>query len=73
VEDELARSEGERSRWLKRVDGFLSTMSWDHTHERMSALLSQVLLNAREIREVPLTNVRRSTALTSHYNVAMEA
>jgi glycosyltransferase involved in cell wall biosynthesis len=73
VEDELARSEGERSRWLKRVDGFLSTMSWDRTHERMSALLSQVLLNACEIREVPLTNVRRSTALTSHYNVAMEA
>ncbi len=73
VENELARPEAERGRWLKRVDGFLSTMSWDRTHERMSALISQVLLNALEVREMPLANVRRAAAITTRYNVAMEA
>ena len=73
VEHELARSESEHSRWLKRVDGFLSTMSWDRTHERMSALISQVIVNAVEVREVPLANARRAAAVTSRYNVAMEA
>jgi hypothetical protein len=73
VEGELARSDVERSRWLKRVDGFLSTMSWDRTHERMSALISQVIVNASEVREVPIANVRRAAAVTSRYNVALEA
>jgi glycosyltransferase involved in cell wall biosynthesis len=73
VEGELARSDVERSRWLKRVDGFLSTMSWDRTHERMSALISQVIVNASEVREVPVANVRRAAAVTSRYNVALEA
>ena len=73
VERELARSEHERSRWLKRVDGFLSTMSWDRTHERMSALISQVIVNASEVREIPLANTRRAATSTSRYNVALEA
>ncbi len=39
IEMEIARSASDRTRWLKRVDGFLSTMSWDRTQERMSALI----------------------------------
>jgi UDP-galactopyranose mutase len=73
VERELACSESERSRWLRRVDGFLSTMSWDRTYERMSALISQVVMNATEVREVPLANARRAATITTRYNVAMEA
>jgi glycosyltransferase involved in cell wall biosynthesis len=73
IESELARSAMERSRWLKRVDGFLSTMSWDRTHERMSALISQAIVNAGEVREAPIANVRRAAAATSRYNVALEA
>jgi glycosyltransferase involved in cell wall biosynthesis len=73
VENELDRSTIERNRWLKRVDGFLSTMSWDRTHERMSALIAQVIVNAAEVREVPIANVRRAAKATPRYDVAMEA
>jgi UDP-galactopyranose mutase len=73
VEAELDRSALDRSRWLKRVDGFLSTMSWDRTHERMSALITQVVMNAAEVREVPIANVRRAASVASRYDVAMEA
>jgi glycosyltransferase involved in cell wall biosynthesis len=73
VESELGRSAMERNRWLKRVDGFLSTMSWDRTHQRMSALISQAIVNAGEVREVPIANVRRAAGVTSRYNVALEA
>jgi UDP-galactopyranose mutase len=73
VESELDRSALDRSRWLKRVDGFLSTMSWDRTHERMSALIAQVIMNAREVREVPIANVRRVVSVASRYDIAMEA
>jgi UDP-galactopyranose mutase len=73
VESELNRSTVDRSRWLKRVDGFLSTMSWDRTHERMSALITQVIMNACEVREVPIANVRRAPSVASHYDIAMEA
>jgi UDP-galactopyranose mutase len=73
VESELNRSKAERGRWLKRVDGFLSTMSWDRTHERMSALITQVIMNQLEVREVPIANVRRAATVPSRYDVAMEA
>jgi glycosyltransferase involved in cell wall biosynthesis len=73
VESELDRSALDRSRWLKRVDGFLSTMSWDRTHERMSALIAQVIMNACEVREVPIANVRRVASVASRYDIAMEA
>jgi glycosyltransferase involved in cell wall biosynthesis len=73
VEAELDRSKAERGRWLKRVDGFLSTMSWDRTHERMSALITQVVMNELEVREVPIANVRRAATVTSRYDVALEA
>ena len=70
VEDELACPEPERGRWLKRVDGFLSTMSWDRTHERMGALIAQALSDVREVREMPL---RRAAPVRARYNLAMEA
>ena len=73
VEHELNCSKMERGRWLKRVDGFLSTMSWDRTHERMSALIAEVIMNAREAREVPIANVRRVATIASRYDVALEA
>jgi UDP-galactopyranose mutase len=74
VEIELGRTTLERGQWLKRVDGFLSTMSWDRTYERMSALISKVIANAGEIRklprEVPVANVRR---VATTFGVVMEA
>jgi hypothetical protein len=30
-------------------------------------------MNASEVREVPIANVRRAAAVTSRYNVALEA
>jgi len=76
VERELDRSSAERSRWFKRVDGFLSTMSWDRTHDKMRELISQLITNAAETREVPLATVRRVATvapLTPRFDVAMEA
>jgi glycosyltransferase involved in cell wall biosynthesis len=73
IERELARSESERARWLERVDNFLSTMSWDRTYQRMSALISQVIVNASEVRDIPLVNARRVSAVAPRFNVAMEA
>jgi UDP-galactopyranose mutase len=73
IDAELDRSDTERARWLKRVDGFLSTMSWDRTQEKMSALITQVVLNARELREVPVASKRRVSAVASRFDVALEA
>jgi hypothetical protein len=73
IEAELERSATERARWLKRVDGFLSTMSWDRTQEKMSALITQVVLNARELREVPVASKRRVSTIASRFDVALEA
>jgi UDP-galactopyranose mutase len=41
--EELLAGEGSRSEWLKRVDQFLSTMSWDETWARMSKLIDDTL------------------------------
>jgi hypothetical protein len=77
VESELGRSTLERSRWLTCVDGFLSTMSWDRTYEKMSALISKVITDAGEIRKLPrevaVANVRRIATVASSYGAAMEA
>jgi UDP-galactopyranose mutase len=40
---EKALAESDRAEWLKRVDLFLSNMSWDETWSRMSGLIDQVL------------------------------
>jgi len=77
VEAELDRTTSERNHWLKRVDGFLSTMSWDRTHERMNALIAKVIADAGEIRtlprEVPVASVRRAATAASSFGAAMEA
>jgi glycosyltransferase involved in cell wall biosynthesis len=77
VKLEIERPAEERRRWLKRVDGFLSTMSWDRTHQRMSALISDAITSTTEIRklpgEAPLANVRRVAAVVPRYGAAMEA
>ncbi|MBK5189390.1 MAG: glycosyltransferase family 1 protein, partial [Gemmatimonadaceae bacterium] len=59
VERALERSDDERRAWLKRVDGFLSTISWDRTFERMSALIAAAIFNETEARELPVAHVRR--------------
>lgn len=48
LERALARSD--RSEWLNRVDAFLSSMSWDETWLRMSALIDRVLEQKRPAR-----------------------
>lgn len=72
IEMQLALTETARVKWLKRVDGFLSTMSWDRTYERMSALIAELVTNDSEAREIPVSHVRR-VASRSRYDVALEA
>ncbi|HEV7705306.1 MAG TPA: glycosyltransferase [Gemmatimonadaceae bacterium] len=75
VESLLARSHGEERKWLKRVDGFLSTMSWDRTFERMSALIAQSIANDEETRaaQTAHAHTRRMSRIASPRDVALEA
>src|SRR5665647_125124 len=75
VEILLARPSGELRKWLKRVDGFLSTMSWDRTFERMSALIAEAVANGEEVRAARTAHAhpRRVISTTSSFDVAMEA
>jgi UDP-galactopyranose mutase len=74
VESLLARSSGEQGRWLKRVDGFLSTMSWDRTFERMSALITDAVANRDEARAAQTAHAHtRRTPAAAHFDVALEA
>jgi glycosyltransferase involved in cell wall biosynthesis len=75
VESLLARSHGEHRNWLKRVDGFLSTISWDRTFERMSALISQSIANDEETRvaQTAPAHTRRMARTSSQRDVALEA
>ena len=75
VESLLARSNGEQRKWLKRVDGFLSTMSWDRTFERMSALIAQSIANDDEARaaQAAHAHARRVAPASSKFDVALEA
>lgn len=44
--DELLKSEeADRTQWLKAVDGFLATMSWDDTWAQMSRLIDEAVAN----------------------------
>ena len=43
--DDLLKSEADRSQWLKTVDGFLATMSWDETWAQMSRLIDEAVAN----------------------------
>jgi UDP-galactopyranose mutase len=76
VESLLTRSSGDERRWLKRVDGFLSTMSWERTFERMSVLIARSIDgDAKEARPEPAApaHARRTVPAASHFDVAMEA
>jgi UDP-galactopyranose mutase len=74
VESLLARSSGDQRRWLKRVDGFLSTMSWERTFERMSALIARSIDNdEREARSAPAAHARHAVSAATHFDVALEA
>lgn len=43
--DDLLKSEANRTQWLKAVDGFLATMSWDETWAQMSRLIDEAVAN----------------------------
>ena len=43
--DDLLKSEANRTQWLKTVDGFLATMSWDETWAQMSRLIDEAVAN----------------------------
>jgi glycosyltransferase involved in cell wall biosynthesis len=76
VESLLTRTSGDERRWLKRVDGFLSTMSWERTFERMSALIARsVNGDEKEARTEPAAaaHARRTVPVASHFDVALEA
>jgi UDP-galactopyranose mutase len=73
VERLLTRSHSEHRKWLKRVDGFLSTMSWDRTFERMSALIAQSIANEDETRAALTAHSRRIAPASSQLDVALEA
>jgi len=43
--DDLLKSKANRPQWLKTVDGFLGTMSWDETWAQMSRLIDEAVAN----------------------------
>lgn len=43
--DDLLKADADRTHWLKTVDGFLATMSWDETWARMSRLIDEAVAN----------------------------
>ena len=56
AQDLLGNSQA-RFHWLKRVDDFLSDMSWDQTWSQMSRLLNQVVAARRDSIARPSTTV----------------
>lgn len=53
IESALAMN-GEKGRWLRSVDEFLATVSWDDTWKRMRALMAAELRN-REVDQVDVS------------------
>jgi UDP-galactopyranose mutase len=52
--DEIFAGEDERSEWLKRVDEFLSHISWNETWSRMSLLIDNVVSSRRGLASQPI-------------------
>lgn len=75
IEAELARSDSDRRKWKSRVDGFLSTMSWDRTYEQMAALIAQAVVTQPESegRDAKITPLRRAVPAAQRFDIAMEA
>jgi len=49
IERALAQSPDERARWMTRVDGFLSTVSWDATYRKMATLVNGLVQDQRDM------------------------
>lgn len=75
IDAELARSASDRRKWRSRVDGFLSTMSWDRTQQQMASLIVQAIAqeSVKSLPEVEVTPLRRPASIVSRFDVAMEA
>jgi UDP-galactopyranose mutase len=67
VEAILAEDDKQRSSWLKRVDAFLSGMSWDETWARMSELIDNaVAANAAvPVSTLPAAGLKSIAATTT--------
>lgn len=53
VEESLQQGESERTEWLRRVDSFLSTMSWDDTWSRMREMIENATAKNRAKANAP--------------------
>jgi UDP-galactopyranose mutase len=53
VEESLQQGESERTKWLRRVDSFLSTMSWDDTWSRMREMIENATAKNRAKGNAP--------------------
>ena len=73
VEGELARPDDVRRSWLTRVDGFLSTMSWDRTHRQMAALISRADTDDADARASVIASARQAVSAGTRYDLALEA
>jgi UDP-galactopyranose mutase len=73
VEGALAQPADLRRQWLKRIDGFLSTMSWDRTHERMAALIEPPDAASRGAPEAVAISAKRAASTITRLDVALEA
>ncbi len=75
VESELTLSEAARADWMMRVDDFLSTMSWDRTHDQMAALIAQAIVLGVEsrARSAAAAPHRRAAAALTRFDVALES
>ena len=62
IEEVLGQSQEERSEWLKRVDSFLSTMSWDDTWNQMSELIDSIESQQRVKVTAPAQAARTQAA-----------
>jgi UDP-galactopyranose mutase len=70
VEAILAEDDDQRSNWLKRVDAFLSGMSWDETWARMSQLIDNAVAAnvAVPVNTLPGAGLKSIAATTTGVN-----
>lgn len=74
VEAQLDRGREVRQAWLMRVDGLLSTMSWDRTQQSMASVIARAVTEKSRVRqtiaEVTSSRVARAPSRLDH---ALEA
>lgn len=59
IEEALTQSPETRAKWLKRVDGFLSTLSWTGTYNEMEKLIATAVAGRRAPQRPVETEVFR--------------